>query len=152
LTLFHNYVFIIKNLAMKFENLGHFAKEVKPLNILVIAGNKALVTGLEVVLKKTFPRANIEVASNLSVAQNILAISAESDFDLILLSRSPRFEDEKSKKGMDLIPYLQRFRKNACLMFLYTTENSTGDVLLQREEIDLNIGASELHEVLQKLC
>ncbi len=136
---------------MKFENLKPFKTEGKSIKILVIAGNKVVIEAIKLVLEKTFPKIDIEIANKSSLALYTLTLSTESEFDLILLSRSPRFEDERSKKGMEIVSHLQRFRKNACLMFLYSTENGTGDLLLKRGEIDHNVGISELMEVFEAL-
>jgi hypothetical protein len=136
---------------MKLVDIKPFKKEGKRIKILVITGHSVLIEGLEIILGNIFTNPSIEFARSIGTALSILAVSSESDFDLILLARSPRFEDEKSKKGTELIPYLQRFRSNACLVFMYSTENGTGEVLLKRREIDENIEFSELGKKLESL-
>lgn len=132
---------------MNIKKFDLLLKGKSTINTLVIGGLPMLVAGIKSVIELHFPGSQIESLDSFEKTCEVL--NSDKEFDLVLLHKTPNFEDVR-KKGVDVLPLLKEKREKHFLIFLFSTEEATGSFLLKKGEIDANIGVSELHLFLKE--
>ncbi len=127
---------------MNIEKFNLLLKGKSKINTLVIGGLPIIFIGTKSVIQKHFPGSEVVFADSFEKTREVL--NSDKEFDLILLHKTPNFENVR-KKGVDALPLLKGKREKHFLIFLFITDKLEGDSLLKKGEIDANIGISELH-------